>query len=160
MVPGKTGLDTFAHDIAALLDRLRIQAVVIGGLSMGGQIIMEFRRLYPEHVRGIVFAVTFPQAEANRGKYDRNMMADRLLREGMTAYANAVLPQMLAPRNIDAFPAVAEHVLAMRCATDPAGAAAALRGRADRPAYEEHARKLGRSGSDRRRGRGCVHDTC
>jgi pimeloyl-ACP methyl ester carboxylesterase len=32
----------FAHDIAGLLDQLNIQEIVIGGLSMGGQIVMEF----------------------------------------------------------------------------------------------------------------------
>jgi pimeloyl-ACP methyl ester carboxylesterase len=42
IVTGKTTLDIFAHDIAGLLDRLNIREVVIGGLSMGGQIVMEF----------------------------------------------------------------------------------------------------------------------
>jgi pimeloyl-ACP methyl ester carboxylesterase len=63
-------------------------------------------------------------------------MADRLLREGMQAYADEVLPKMLAARSINALPAVADHVAAMMRATNPVGAAAALRGRAERPSYE------------------------
>lgn len=137
VVPGKTPLSVFAADLAALLDHLDIKDVVICGLSMGGQIVMEFARRYPHRVRGLVLAATFPQSETDEGKQNRNAMADRLLREGMHAYAGDVLPRMLAARTIQTLPAVAEHVVAMMRATDREGAAAALRGRAERPSYEE-----------------------
>jgi pimeloyl-ACP methyl ester carboxylesterase len=136
VIPGKTTLDIFAHDVAGLLDHLNIREVVIGGLSMGGQIVMEFCRLYPKRVRGILLAATFPKAETAEGKRNRMLMADRLLREGMESYAEEVLPKMVAPRNIVALPVVAEHVRSMMRAAHPAGAAAALRGRAERPDYE------------------------
>jgi 3-oxoadipate enol-lactonase len=136
VIPGKTTLDVFATDIATLLNQLNIQEIVIGGLSMGGQIVMEFCRLYPERVRGVLLAATFPRAETEEGKRNRAKMADRLLREGMETYAEEVLPKMVARRNIAALPAVAEHVRSMMRAADPAGAAAALRGRAERPDYE------------------------
>ena len=136
VIPGKTTLDIFATDIATLLDQLHIQEIVIGGLSMGGQIVMEFCRLYSERVRGILLAATSPGAETEEGKRNRAKMADRLLREGMETYAEEVLPKMVAPRNIAALPAVAEHVRSMMRAAHPAGAAAALRGRAERPDYE------------------------
>jgi len=137
VVPGTTTLDVFAADLAALLDHLDVGDVVIGGLSMGGQIVMEFARRYPHRVRGLVLAATFPQSETDEGRRSRNAMADRLLREGMHAYAGEVLPKMLAARSIETLPAVADHVAAMMRATDPEGAAAALRGRAERPSYEE-----------------------
>ncbi len=82
------------------LNQLNIQEIVIGGLSMGGQIVMEFCRLYPERVRGVLLAATFPRAEKEEGKRNRAKMADRLLREGMETYAEEVLPKMVAPRNI------------------------------------------------------------
>jgi 3-oxoadipate enol-lactonase len=110
VIPGKTTLDVFATDIATLLNQLNIQEIVIGGLSMGGQIVMEFCRLYPERVRGVLLAATFPRAETEEGKRNRAKMADRLLREGMETYAEEVLPKMVARRNIAALPAVAEHV--------------------------------------------------
>jgi pimeloyl-ACP methyl ester carboxylesterase len=137
VVPGKTTLDIFAHDLAALLDALSIRKVVIGGLSMGGQIVMEFCRLFPERVRGVLLAATFPQLETEEGKRNRALMADRLLREGMSDYAEEVLPKMIAPRNIKSMPQVAEHVLTMMRSAPPDGAAAALRGRAERPDYQE-----------------------
>jgi pimeloyl-ACP methyl ester carboxylesterase len=137
VVSGKTTLDVFARDIAALLDLLAVAKIVMGGLSMGGQIVMEFCRLYPQRVRGILLAATFPRAETEEGKMNRAAMADRLLREGMDGYAEEMLPKMLAPGSIAALPSVAEHVRCMMRGTNPFGAAAALRGRGERPDYED-----------------------
>jgi 3-oxoadipate enol-lactonase len=142
VVPGKTTLDIFASDIAGLLDGLGIQEVVIGGLSMGGQIVMEFCRLYPERVRGILLAATFCRAETEEGRRQRAFMADRLLKEGMQPYTDEVLPKMVTPANLIALPAVADHVRAMMRGTNPVGAAAALRGRAERPDYAETLARL------------------
>jgi pimeloyl-ACP methyl ester carboxylesterase len=137
VVSGKTTLDVFAEDIAALLDQLDIKRVVIGGLSMGGQIVMEFCRQYPERVRGVLLAATICRAETQEGKQLRVAMADRLLREGMGPYAAEVLPKMVTPANLAALPKVAEHVRTMMRSTNPIGAAAAIRGRAERPGYAE-----------------------
>jgi pimeloyl-ACP methyl ester carboxylesterase len=135
VVPGTTPLERFARDIANLLDHLEIDRMVLGGLSMGGQIVLEFYRLFPDRVRGLLLADTFAQAETDEGKKARNDMADRLLREGIAGYSDEVLPKMVAPANIQALPAVAGDVLGMMRGTAPEGAAAALRGRAERPDY-------------------------
>ena len=142
VVPGKTTLDVFASDIAGLLDELGVQEVVIGGLSMGGQIVMEFCRLYPERVRGILLAATCCRAETEEGRRQRAAMADRLLSEGMGPYAEEVLPKMVTPANLITLPHVADHVRAMMRATNPIGAAAAVRGRAERPDYGETLARL------------------
>lgn len=129
--------ETFARDIAALLDQLAAGPIVLAGLSMGGQIAMDFYRLFSERVRGLVLADTTPQAESDAGKRTRRAMAERLLREGMAGYADEVLPAMVAPANLRTNPAVGEHVLRMMRGTAPAGAAAALRARAERHDYVE-----------------------
>jgi pimeloyl-ACP methyl ester carboxylesterase len=137
VVPGVTPLEQFARDVAALLDARGVASAVFGGLSMGGQIVMECCRLYPERVRALLLAATFPQADTEDRKTARRMMAERLLREGMDGYATEVLPKMVAPPNIAALRDVAEHVRTMMRGTSPEGAAAALRGRAERPDYQD-----------------------
>ena len=137
VVPGTTGLDVFAADLAALLDHLGVTRVVVGGLSMGGQIAMEFCRAFPERVCGLLLAATFPQAESEDGKRARRAMAQRLEREGMDGYARGVLSQMLSPGSIERRPELARGVLSMMRSAPPRGAAAALRGRAERPPYLE-----------------------
>jgi pimeloyl-ACP methyl ester carboxylesterase len=131
VVPGITPLSVFAEDLAAVLDHLGVEEFVLAGLSMGGQIAMECLRHFPGRIRGLVLADTFPAAETEEGKAGRRALADRLVREGMKGYADEVLDRMIAPYNTHA----AAHVHRMMCATDPEGAAAALRGRAERPDY-------------------------
>jgi|ERR1022692_4032152 pimeloyl-ACP methyl ester carboxylesterase len=137
VLPGITSLEVFARDAAGLMDHLGLGRVVIGGLSMGGQIVMEFYRLFSERVRGLLLAATFPTAETPEGKVLRNAVADRLLAEGMTGYSDEVINKMIAPYNVAALPGVAAHVLRMMRGTSPEGAAAAVRGRAERPDYCE-----------------------
>ncbi|WP_412125927.1 alpha/beta fold hydrolase [Streptomyces platensis] len=137
VVPGKTPLETFARDLLALLDRLGIERFVLGGLSMGGQIVMECYRLFPERIRGLVLADTFAAAETEEGRAARHAMAERLIREGMTGYAQEVLANMVSWHTLTHRPDAAAHVLAMMKGTPPEGAAAALRGRAERPDYRE-----------------------
>lgn len=133
--PGTPPWDFYARDLSALLDHLGIQTTVIAGLSMGGQIALEFYRLFPDRVRGLVIADSFATLDAperKRGRYD---LADRLIREGMDGYATEILPKMITPHTIETQPAVAEHVLAMMRHAPAEGAAAALRSRAERPDY-------------------------
>lgn len=137
VVPGVTTLEQFARDQAALLDALGVDKAVVGGLSMGGQIVMEFCRLFPERVSAVLLADTFPRAETEQGKVFRNQVADRLLKEGMAGYADEVIDKMVAPAPTAFRAEVAAHVLGMMRATPPEGAAAALRGRALRPDYCE-----------------------
>ncbi|MBD0741210.1 hydrolase [Streptomyces sp. CBMA152] len=137
VLPGPAGitlLGAFADDILALADSLGIERFTLGGLSMGGQIVMECYRRFPERITRLLLADTFPAAETPEGKAARNAMADRLLREGMQGYADEVLDKMVAPY---ADPAVRTHVHRMMTSTAPEGAAAALRGRAERPDYRD-----------------------
>ncbi|MFE7317929.1 alpha/beta fold hydrolase [Streptomyces sp. NPDC057555] len=135
VVPGKTPLETFARDIAALLDHLGVERCVLGGLSMGGQIVMECYRQFPERIRALLLADTFAAADTDEGRAVRLRTAERLLAEGMDGYAHEALPKMITPTHVTALPTVAAHVLGMMRNTSPEGAAAALRGRAERPDY-------------------------
>lgn len=131
----KTMLEEFARDIAALLDELKVDEIILCGLSMGGQILFEFYRLYPQRVRALILADTFAQLDDAERKQARYDTAERILSEGMHDYAKEVLPKMIAPQTIREQPEVAAHVLSMMRGTSPKGAAAALRGRAERPDY-------------------------
>ncbi|MBX9396428.1 alpha/beta hydrolase [Streptomyces sp. TRM72054] len=134
VTPGITPLSVFAQDIGDLLEELEVESYVLAGLSMGGQIAMECYARFGDRVRGLVLADTFPAAETPEGRRARNATADRLLREGMRGYADEVLEKMVAPY---AAPQVKAHVHRMMTGTPPEGAAAALRGRAERPDYRD-----------------------
>ncbi|MBO1330657.1 alpha/beta fold hydrolase [Streptomyces sp. VRA16 Mangrove soil] len=134
---GQVLLSRFADDVLALLDHVGVERAVVGGVSMGGQIAMEFHLRHPGRTAALVLSDTSAPAETEDGKAFRNRLADRLLAEGMSGYAHEVIDKMLAAYNVTALPDVAAAVLAMMRGTDPRGAAAALRGRAERPDYRE-----------------------
>lgn len=130
-------LEKFAADLVRLLDQLSVARACIVGLSMGGQIAMEFARAFPDRTAAVVLASTFPQAETPEGIAQRNRMADRLLTEGMALAGSEMVSKLIGPTSLKRQPSIASTVYRMICATEAAGAAAALRGRALRCDYRE-----------------------
>jgi len=135
VVPGTTSLGAFARDLAALLDHLGLDVVGVVGLSMGGQVALELYRLFPDRVDSLTLAATNPRAETDEGRACRIAMAERLREEGMRGYTDEMLVGMMTADNVRDLPDVADHVRAMMYAAPPEGAAAAQRGRAQRPDY-------------------------
>jgi 3-oxoadipate enol-lactonase len=82
-----------------------------------------------------VLADTFASLDTPEQKQTRLDTADRFDREGFGNFANESLHKMMTPANAQAFPAVAEHIVQMCNASNPHGAAAALRGRTMRRDY-------------------------
>ncbi|MEU7606824.1 alpha/beta hydrolase, partial [Streptomyces sp. NPDC041003] len=121
VLPGKALLADLADDLASLLASLGIEQVVVGGVSMGGQIAMELRLRHPGLVRALVLSDTSPVPETDDGKKLRRETAERLIAEGLRPYAEEVIDKMLAPYNVSGMPEAAARVSAMMCATDPPG---------------------------------------
>lgn len=124
--------EEFAADAVALLDFLGIDSAVVLGYSMGGQVAMEIQHTHPQRVRALAIVDTVPQGEDPAGKRRRNVVADRLVTEGMDGYASDVLPLMIAGYNVEKLPIVAAKVLEMIRRSPATGSAAAMRGRAAR----------------------------
>lgn len=126
-------MEEMAEDVAALLDALGItEPLVLGGLSMGGYVVLAFRRLFPARVRALVLADTRPQADTEDARRTREETALTALREGMRPVADAMLPKLLAPATRESNPETVARVGEMILSTKPEGAAAALRGMAVR----------------------------
>jgi pimeloyl-ACP methyl ester carboxylesterase len=131
----ETRFDLFASDILSLLDTLYVDTFVLGGLSMGGQVVLEIFRQAKHRVHALILADTFAGLDREDVRELRFVTADRIEREGMNAYAEEILLKMITPENAKSSPQLAAHVNEMMRATSPAGAAAALRGRANRFDY-------------------------
>jgi pimeloyl-ACP methyl ester carboxylesterase len=142
VVPGKTTMEEFAGDLAALLDALAIDRIILGGLSMGGQIVFEFYRQFPQRVHALLLADTQPQVDTEEVRATRFATARRILDQGMQEYAEELLPKLLAKETIISHPDVVERVRQMIVQTQPEGAAAALRGRAERRDYTQLLREI------------------
>src|ERR1035437_5846082 len=67
-------MDDYAGEVVDLLDVLRIEDAVIGGLSMGGYVTLALFRHAPRYFRGMVLADTRPQAATPEGVEGRKRM--------------------------------------------------------------------------------------
>ncbi|RSD25367.1 alpha/beta fold hydrolase [Amycolatopsis eburnea] len=130
-----TGLDVFANDLVELADRLGLDRFVLGGLSMGGQIVMQLMTDHPQRVQALLLADTFAGLDTPAAKQARYDTAARITEEGMERYADELLPKMISKQTRATRPDVEAHVRRMMREAPKEGAAAALRGRAERPDY-------------------------
>lgn len=123
----------FAEDIVDLLDELQVAYIAVVGLSMGGLVAMEMAMGWPERVSALGLVATTAQAVSTDERETRLALADRL-------DAGEGLDDLLATMREKSFGSnptsqLVADVEAMMKTTSAGGAAAALRGRTERPDY-------------------------
>jgi 3-oxoadipate enol-lactonase len=129
-------ISIYAADLAALLDALGVDEVVLCGLSMGGYIAFEFLRQWRSRVRGLVLMDTRAEADDAEGRRARDAAAATARDAGAGAVAQSLLAKMLAPATLRDRPQLAEQVRAMMARTPVAGMVGALAAMRDRPSSE------------------------
>jgi len=129
---GPATMNLMAQDVADLMDHLEIPQAVIGGLSMGGYVALAFYKQFPSRVRALILADTRAQADTEEAKQTRAQQAEKALSEGMAGIVDAMLPKLLTPETVSKHPDIVKRVRDMMLTLKPEGAAAALRGMAQR----------------------------
>lgn len=125
-------MQTYADDLAALLEALQVDEVVLVGLSMGGYVAFEFLRRHRERVRALVLMDTRADADAPEVRRARDQSASLAREQGAAAIAEQMLPKLLAPGATQSMPHVVERVRGMMLASPVAGIAGALAAMRDR----------------------------
>jgi len=128
--------------VAQLMGHLEITQAAIGGLSMGGYVALAFYKQFPSRVRALVLADTRAQADSEEAKQTRAQQAKKALDEGMAGIADSMLPKLLTPETVSKHPEIVKRVRDMMLKTKPEGAAAALRGMAERDDQAELLSKI------------------
>lgn len=124
------GMDIMADDVAALLDRLKIERAVICGLSMGGYIAFELWRRHEDRVRAMVLCDTKAGPDSPEAQDARRNLAQQALAVGTTAVIETMLPRLLSHATLRRKPRVVSMVRAMMEETPAETMARALLGMA------------------------------
>lgn len=132
VTPGTVTMAELAGDVAGLLDRIGVGRAAVAGLSMGGLVTMELAVASPERWWALGLVATTAAAVTQAEQASRRDRADLAERAGMAPLAEDMAAKLYGPGTD---PAVRAAVLDMMLGTSPAGAAATLRGRAERPDY-------------------------
>jgi 3-oxoadipate enol-lactonase len=125
-------MEIYAADLAALLDALGVDEVILCGLSMGGYIGFEFLRKWRNRVRALVLMDTKAEADTPEGRRGRDAAAATARERGSAAVADAMLSKVLAPGTLTEHPEIAERVRTLMASTPVAGVVGALAAMRDR----------------------------
>jgi pimeloyl-ACP methyl ester carboxylesterase len=133
--PESYSMSVLADDCRRLLDTLGIaQPVVLGGLSMGGYIVFEFYRKYPQRIAGLILAATRAGADSPEAKANRDKAATTAREKGVGAIVETMLPKILSQKSCQTRPELVTRVREMMASTSLAavlGDLAAMRDRVD-----------------------------
>lgn len=129
---GPATMEDMARDVSALMEKLNISRAAVCGFSMGGYVALALYRMFPLRARALVLADTRPGPDTEEARANREAQAEKALQEGMAGIADTMLPKLLSPKTVARNPAVVARVRELILKTNPEGAAAALRGMAQR----------------------------
>lgn len=91
----EASVERWADWLAALLDQLGLDRVILGGLSMGGYLCFAFWRRHPRRVRALALADTRAGADDVDGKAKRTAMQELVREQGVGAVAERMITGMV-----------------------------------------------------------------
>lgn len=123
-----------AADVLAMLDKLGLDRVLLGGCSMGGYVAMAVLRAAPERIAGLVLIDTKHEADGEQVRQNRLRVAERAERDGIGGWlAESMLENLLGADTRGTSPDVVDNTRRMIEAQAPSGVAWAQRAMAARP---------------------------
>jgi pimeloyl-ACP methyl ester carboxylesterase len=139
VTPYLVTLREYAQDVEELLARLGIERAAAVGLSMGGLVVMDLATTRPERWWALGLVATTAEPVTPQEQAVRRERAALVERDGMQVLVDYMRTGVYGTR---AAPEVRSRVDAMMARAPALGAAAALRGRAERPDYRPRLREL------------------
>jgi len=126
-------MDTYADDIAAILDALEVEKTVLAGLSMGGYIAFAFWRRYPERVSGLILLNTRAKPDTPEARENRFKTIEAVRQEGLAPLIDGMIPKLLSPVTLRGKAHIVRKLRSIMEAASVDGVVAALRAMAERP---------------------------
>lgn len=117
---GQDSFDDLATDLAALLDHIGVDRVILAGLSIGGMIAQHFALLYPSRLQALVLCST----GAHTNEAGKKIFAERIARvteEGIESQVEGSIGRWFTPQFLSTAPATVDWVRSLYRKTSVAG---------------------------------------
>jgi pimeloyl-ACP methyl ester carboxylesterase len=131
--PAQPDVRYYAEGVRGLLDRLHLESVILGGVSMGGYVAFECMRLFPERVSALILANTRAEPDSEEMRETRNEMAIRVAQEGVGVLVELQMERLLSTDTLQNDEELVEGVRTMIFENSPDGVVAALGAMRERP---------------------------
>lgn len=138
----KIFIEEQALDLAILLDELNIDKVHLIGLSMGGQIIVEFQRLFPARTESLIICASTPNSETEESYENRLKLAESISQIGMLEYTKNDIDKYINLEETKSSSKVYQHLFKMMAETKKEAAIASHKGRAERRDNFNHLKNI------------------
>lgn len=125
-------MEDLAKDVGELLDTLKIERAIIGGLSMGGYVTFNFYRLFPEKFAALLLFDTNSAGDSEEKRESRFDLIDEIEKSGAQALIEGMLPNLICDYTKENNANLVEKLKTMFAEVNPQAAVAALRGMAER----------------------------
>ncbi len=126
-------IGTMADFTAKELRRMKIEEpVVLGGLSMGGYVALEFIKRHPGRVRALILCATRSTPDSPEARKKRAEQIKLVRREGVRPLMKAMVPKLLGTTSLRSRPSVVRAVKRLAASAPASGVAGALRAMAAR----------------------------
>jgi pimeloyl-ACP methyl ester carboxylesterase len=126
-------METLAGDVAAILDAAGVERAAVIGHSLGGYVAMAFARMHTERVERLALVCSRLAADTAETARARETLADRAEAEdSVDAIVEAYVPRLFAQSTVQSRPEVVDRARDLARKITPKGAAAMLRGMAQR----------------------------
>ena len=129
---GDATMQKHAADLSDICDAAGVKRGVFAGVSIGGYILFEFWRRYPDRVRALILCDTKAQPDTPQARSDRLKMAEQVERSGTSAYIESMVPKLLGESTRVRRPELVEQARRMMSRLSAPAMAAVLRGMASR----------------------------
>lgn len=134
---GPALMETLAGDLFGLLDALEVGQVVVVGHSIGSYVACAFFRMYAERVAGFGLVGGHVAADTPALLPGRDLLAERVDREGIEPAVEAYWPRYFNPRFYKEDTRIVDLGRAIMRRQNPAGMAAQIRGMKERVGSED-----------------------
>lgn len=128
---------SLADDIHKLLTKLDALPCILGGVSMGGYVAMNFAAKFGSDLRGLILCDTKDAGDGPEQKENRNRMIDVARTKGSAAVADLMQPKMFSADTTEHRPDLVKALRAMMESTSAQTIAFALAALRDRPDMTE-----------------------
>jgi 3-oxoadipate enol-lactonase len=91
----------FANDLLAFINQLKIENVIICGLSMGGYIALHAIELFPDKIQGLILCDTQCAGDTDEAREKRMKAIELIRNNGLEQYASDSIKNLFAPASLE-----------------------------------------------------------